>query len=120
MPDELKKVIETDENLLANWLHLLHIADHFGWWVVTEFTATELARTDEEAKKLKKIIKANEAKLERQRELKKLKAKPSYFNQKKIGGFGQGFGQGTGGGSSTEYRYSSLKAGELSFIINPL
>ena len=62
---------------------------------MSEITATELARTDEEEKKLKKIIKANEAKLERQRELKKIKAKPIY--QKKIGSFGQGFGQGTGG-----------------------
>ena len=56
VPDELKKVIETGETLLADRLHLLRIADRFGWGAVSEFTATELARTDEEEKKLKKII----------------------------------------------------------------
>ena len=106
VPDELKKVIKTGETLLADRLHLLRIADRFGWGAVSEFTATELARTDEEEKKLKKIIKANEAKLECQRELKKIKAKPSYFNQEKIGSFGQG----ASGGSSNDYRYSSLKS----------
>ena len=79
----------------------------------------ELADTDEEEKKLKKIIKANEAKLERQRELKKIKAKPSYFNQEKIGSFGQGFGQGASGGSSNDYMYSFLKSKGVSVIYKP-
>ena len=40
VPEKLKKVIETGENLLAERLHLLRIADHFGWGAVQEFTAT--------------------------------------------------------------------------------
>ena len=110
VPEQLKKVIETGENLLAERLHLLRIADRFGWGAVQEFTATELARTDEEEKKLKKIMKANEAKLEKQRELKKFKTKSSFFTQKKFGGFGQSYSQGNGGGPSTDHRYCSYKS----------
>ena len=81
VPDELKKVIQAGETLVADRLHLLRIADKFGWSAVSEFTATELARTEEEEKKLKKVIKANETKLERQREVKKNKIRTGFYNQ---------------------------------------
>ena len=55
-------------------------------------------------------MKANKAKLEKQRELKKFKTKPSFFTQKKFGGFGQSYSQGNGGGPSTDHRYSSYKS----------
>ena len=38
------------------------------WAAVSEFTTTDLAWTEAKEKKLKKIAKANEAKLEKQRE----------------------------------------------------
>ena len=111
MPDKLKKVIKAAESLLADRLYLLQIADCFSQSVVSEFTGTELARTDEKKSKLKKIIKANEAKLERQREMKKNKTKPGYYNQRKK----CYFNQGSSGGSGSEYGYSFEKSKSSSY-----
>ena len=52
-------------------LHLLKIADKWGWSAVTEFSSTDLSRFEAEKKKIKKITKAQEAKLEKQRDLKR-------------------------------------------------
>ena len=82
MPSELQKVIITGESLLEERLHLLKIAHKWGWSAVTEFTSTDLARSETEEKKLKKITKAQEAKLEKQRDLKRGKKNP-YFQPAK-------------------------------------
>ena len=81
MPDDLQKVITTGESLVIERLHLLKIADKWGWSAVTEFTTTDLARTEAEEKKLKKIAKANEAKLEKQKEHKKYTTRSNYYQQ---------------------------------------
>ena len=95
--EDLKRVIQIGESFLADRFYLLRIADKFGWSAVSEFTATELARTEEEEKKLKKIIKANESKLERQREMKKDKTRVGYYNQgRKTGYYNQGSSDGSG------------------------
>ena len=78
LPLELQKVISTGESLVEERLHLLKIADKWGWSAVTEFTTTDLARSEAEEKKLKKIAKTQEAKLEKQREQKRGKKTP-YF-----------------------------------------
>ena len=119
VPKELKKVVETGEKLLAERLHLLRIADRFGWSAVQEFTSIELARTDSEEKKLKKIMKSNEAKLEKQREAKKFKPKHSFFHQKKFGSFSHNYSQGNGGGSNTDHRYGSYKSQRAIIISKP-
>ena len=55
-PPDLLQVITTGESLLEDRLHLLKIADTYGWSAVAEFTATDLARDEAEEKKLKKIF----------------------------------------------------------------
>ena len=70
IPTGLQEVITAGESLMAERLHLLKIVDTFGWSAVTEFTSTELARSEAEEKKLKKIAKANKAKLEKGRDRK--------------------------------------------------
>ena len=64
LPSSLKDVISAGENLLSERLHLLKIADRYGWAAVTEFTEVELARNEVEEKKLKKIMKDSELKRE--------------------------------------------------------
>ena len=66
----LQEVIKAGEKLLGDRLHLLKIADLYGWGAVTEFTATEFARNEAEEKKLKKIVKQNELKQEKAKEKK--------------------------------------------------
>ena len=66
-PPDLLQVITTGESLLEDRLHLLKIADTYGWSAVAEFTATDLARDEAEEKKLKKIAKELEAKQEKAR-----------------------------------------------------
>jgi hypothetical protein len=70
LPAGLQEVIKAGEKLLGDRLHLLKIADLYGWGAVTEFTATELARNEAEEKKLKKIVKQNELKQEKAKEKK--------------------------------------------------
>ena len=65
LPDRVSSVISSGESVALERLHLLKIADTYGWGAVTEFTAVELARNELEEKKLKKIIKKNEEKLEK-------------------------------------------------------
>jgi len=62
VPQNLLQVISAGESLLEDRLHLLKIADTYGWSAVAEFTATDLARNEAEEKKLKKIAKEKEAK----------------------------------------------------------
>ena len=78
LPSELQTVISTGESLVDERLHLLKIADKWGWSAVTEFTTTDLARSEAEEKKLKKIVKAQEAKFEKQKDRKGGKKAP-YF-----------------------------------------
>ena len=65
LPDRVSTVVSAGESVALERLHLLKIADTYGWGAVTEFTAVELARNELEEKKLKKIIKKNEEKLEK-------------------------------------------------------
>ena len=88
-PAGLKDVIKAGEKLLEDRLHLLKIADLYGWPAVAEFTATELARNETEEKKLKKIVKQNELRNEKVRE------------KKQYTGRYNGYTSGTGGGSGT-------------------
>ena len=61
LPKSLKDVISAGEKLLSERFHLLKIADRYGWGAVTEFTEVELARNEVEEKKLKKIMRQNQA-----------------------------------------------------------
>ena len=106
VPDDLQKVITTGESLVIERLHLLKIADKWGWSAVTEFTTTDLARTEAEEKKLKKIAKASEAKLEKQKEHKKYTTRSNHYQQ-----------VGTRTESDTGIRYCSTKAGATGFTI---
>ena len=51
LPSELQKVITTGESLVEERLHLLKIADKWGWSAVTEFTTRDLARSEAGEKK---------------------------------------------------------------------
>ena len=103
VPTELQQVISAGESLVGERLHLLKIADTWGWTAVTEFTSTDLARTEAEEKKLKKIAKANEAKLEKQRD-KKFGKRNQYF----LSGGNQS-GSGSGNRKSGEGREDRKK-----------
>ena len=85
LPD-LLQVITTGESLLEDRLHLLKIADTYGWSAVAEFTATDLARDEAEEKKLKKIAKEKEAKQAKLNE-RKWAAKKKLFGQVESRGF---------------------------------
>ena len=78
LPSELQTVISAGESLVEERLHLLKIADKWGWSAVTEFTTTDLARSEAEEKKLKKIVKAQEAKVEKQKDRKGGSLHPAY------------------------------------------
>ena len=47
----------------------MKIADKWGWPAVEEFTEVQLARNEQEAKKIKKIMKANKARIGKAREV---------------------------------------------------
>jgi hypothetical protein len=98
-PAGLKDVIKAGEKLLEDRLHLLKIADLYGWPAVAEFTATVLARNEVEEKKLKKIVKQNELKNEKVREKKQYTGKYNRYTS------GTGGSSGTYGGS----RYGCLR-----------
>ena len=68
LPNTVKEVISAGEKLLSDRFHLLKIADKWGWPAVKEFSEVELARNEQEAKKIKKIMKANEARIGKARE----------------------------------------------------
>ena len=65
LPDRVVTVINAGESAIQERLHLLKIADSYGWGAVSEFTSIELARNDAEERKLKKIIKKNEERAEK-------------------------------------------------------
>ena len=104
VPTELQEVITAGESLVGERLHLLKIANTWGWTAVTEFTSTDLARTEVEEKKLKKIAKANEAKLEKQRD-RKFGKRNQYF-----------LSGGNQSGSGSGNRYCSRKARAVKMI----
>ena len=54
---------------MSDRFHLLKIADKWGWPAVEEFTEVELARNEQDAKKIKKIMKANKARIGKAREV---------------------------------------------------
>ena len=119
VPEHLKKVVESGEKLLADRLHLLRIADKFGWAAVQEFTSIELARTDSEEKKLKKIMKKNEDRIEKAKDAKKYtKSKQGFYQQKKFGNFSNNYQQGGGGATNTEPRYHSSYKSQRAFVIS--
>ena len=86
VPQNLLQVISAGESLLEDRLHLLKIADTYGWSAVAEFTATDLARDEAEEKKLKKIAKEKEAKQAKLNE-RKWAAKKKLFGQVESRGF---------------------------------
>ena len=114
VPTGLQKVITAGESLIAERLHLLKIADTYGWSAVTEFISTELARSEAEEKKLKKIAKANEAKLE------KVRGRKSGKEDQDQGRYTSGAGGGTrkagdeGRGREDRECYNCKKVGHIS------
>ena len=60
--DSLREFIKQGESKVHNRIHLLKIADKYGWAGATDFQEEELARDDKEEKKLKVIRKEFEAK----------------------------------------------------------
>ena len=60
--DSLREFIKQGESKVHNRIHLLKIADKYGWAGATDFQEEELARDSKEEKKLKAIRKAFGAK----------------------------------------------------------
>ena len=58
--DSLKEFIKNGESKVHNRIHLLRVADKYGWAGATDFQEEELARDDKEEKKLKMIRKEYE------------------------------------------------------------
>ena len=100
----MQKVITAGKSLVEERLHLLKIADKWGWSAVNEFTTTDMAMSEVEEKKLKKIAKAQESKFEKQKDRKGGKKTP-YFHSAK------GYT-----GSGDNIRYCSEKARAFPFI----
>ena len=59
--DSLKDFIKNGESLVHDRIHLLRVADKYGWSGATDFQEEELARDAREEKKLKAIRKEHEA-----------------------------------------------------------
>ena len=57
LPEALEEVIKSGEVKIGDRLHLLKLADKYGWASVTDFQEEELARSPSEEKKLKRIRK---------------------------------------------------------------
>jgi hypothetical protein len=100
LPNTVKEVISAGEKLLSDRFHLLKITDKWGWPAVKEFTEVELVSNEQEEKKIKKILKANEAKIDKAREA----------NNKGRKNFSQGEYQ-RGRAGSNDYRYMICERG---------
>ena len=98
LPEALEEVIKAGEAKLGDRLHLLKLADKYGWASVTDFQEEELARSPSEEKKLKRIRKDVE---ERKRE----KAGKSGTFRKKGGGSGASGSGGSSGNGDRDNRY---------------
>ena len=61
----LNEFVSAGEKLVHDRIHLLRIADKFGWAGANDFMEEELARDEKEEKKLKAIRKEFEAKREK-------------------------------------------------------
>ena len=61
----LNEIMKAGEKLVHDRIHLLRIADKFGWAGANDFMEEELARDEKEEKKLKVIRKEFEAKREK-------------------------------------------------------
>ena len=61
----LKELVKAGEKRVNDRIHLLRIADKFGWAGANDFVEEELARDEKEEKKLKSIRKEFEAKKEK-------------------------------------------------------
>ena len=61
----LKELVKAGEKRVNDRIHLLRVADKFGWQGANDFVEEELARDEKEEKKLKSIRKEFEAKKEK-------------------------------------------------------
>ena len=70
---ELKEFVRKGEKVVTDRLHLLKVANRFGWSGATDFEKEELGRNEKEEKLLRQIRKDHEARLDK-------KGKQKYSN----------------------------------------
>ena len=84
IPSTITDQLSIGDRLVEDRIHLMKIADEYGWGAVVDFQKEELARTAEEERKIRRLRKAKiaQAKLDKEK-----KEKEEALKKRKEGGW---------------------------------
>ena len=101
VPKAILDQLAKGDALIADRIHVMRIADEYGWQACLDFQKEELARTSEEARKIKRLRKEKAVLIKQEREKKEKEAEAK--RRSSTGGSSSGWRSG-GGRKSVCYR----------------